>query len=213
MGGNGRGIPTKSIQILTHPREETKRINMRRNTGSTRYLSKALLDENQCAPVWAAVMHTSRHHYHWMFPHYQLPIVRNTEHFSLLLLMLSFVFICSRSHDPSTCPWHLYSFCSICRLCISKCRFHSWHVGGVLAGPNRMLRCWKSGWSRGPKKTQPKNGVNLFYQSKHAIQRALLLRHANALLQEFWIANTSVFGDVNASRTGTSSFESRSKCG
>ena len=51
--------------------------------------------------------------------------------------------------------------------------------------------------------------MNLFYQSKHAIQRALLLRHANALLQEFWIANTSVFGDVNASRTGTSSFESR----
>ena len=33
-------------------------------------------------------------------------------------------------------------------------------------------------------------GVNLFYQSINAIERALLLRHANALLQEFWIANS-----------------------
>ena len=60
-----------------------------------------------------------------------------------------------------------------------------------------------------PKNQKPKNGVNLFYQSTNAIQRALLLRYANALLQEFWIANTSFFGDVNTSRTGTSSCKSR----
>ena len=144
---------SESSQFPTHPREETKRINMRWDIGSTtRKFSKAPLNENQCEHTWLAIMYTSRHQ--WMFHHHQILLVRNTKYFSLLsyilITILSFVDLCSLSHGPPTCPWHLYSFRSLCRLCISEWRFHSWHVGGVLACPNRRLICWKSGCSTGP---------------------------------------------------------------
>ena len=87
-------------------------------------------------PMWTYVACSDAH---WMFHHYQLLFVRNirnTKKFSLFLVMLSlnitFVHICGLSHESPKYPWHLYGFCSLFRLWISKWRFHSWHVGGVL---------------------------------------------------------------------------------
>ena len=133
-----------------HARKETKRINMGWNIGSTVQFSKAQLNENQCE--WTHVVCSDAC---WMFHHCQLAFVIDTAKKSMpLSLSLSLnAIICSLSHESPKYPLHLYSFCSFCRLWISKWRFHSWHVGGVLACPNRRLRGWKSGCSRGPKKT------------------------------------------------------------
>ena len=118
----------ESSQNPPHPREEQKEHNEMKHR-----IYKIIIK----GPMWLTVMHAQ------CSITTNFPFVINTannEYLSLLLLILNTI-ICSLSHEFPKYPWHLYSFC---RLCISKRTFHSWHVGGFLACPNKTLICWKS---------------------------------------------------------------------
>ena len=128
----------ESGQNPPHPREEQKENN------EMKHRIYEIIIKGR---MWLAVMHAQCS----ITTNFHLVINTAKKYLSLLLLILNTI-ICGLSHGPPTCPWHLYrlySFCSLRRLCISKWRFHSWLVGGVLGSANRTLICWKSWESRG----------------------------------------------------------------
>ena len=132
------------VKFQHTPEREKKETSMRWKTRSMKQFSKASINKNQREHMTCSDEHIKAPLFH--HSNFYLSETLNTSLSSSFILHTTI--ICrylGLSHGPPTCPWHLYSFCSLCRLCISKCRFHSWHVGGVLGRPNRTLTCWKSG--------------------------------------------------------------------